>query len=261
MNFSQLHLKRAEEAARELHSIMSSSSVTQLLQDAPPASLTTDQDEQLRRCFTLLSQLETLIETGEPVLRSAVLTAILQQHAAGSAGSLVAWAAQRPEQLMSLTLGEVLRGTGTATTGWSSSTAALGWAAGLSFLRCAADAVSKLDAGSAAASQMTADMTQQLHQSGGWGRCCCTVGADNTLNMSGTRCCAGALVPLALLCTSPACTHQPLLNCTYGRVRFMRLVPLTHCLLLRPVQAVSAACLLAWRPLFHMHSSSSLPKP
>jgi hypothetical protein len=209
----------------------------------------------------LLSQLETLMGTGEPPLRSAVLTAILQQHAARSAGSLVAWATQRPQQLMSLTQGEMLLGTGIPATGWSSSTAALGWAAGLSFLRCAAVAVGQQDAGSAAARQVTADMTQQLHQSGGWGRCCCTVRPDNTYTVSGTGCCAGALVPLAMLCTSPACTHLPLHNCTYGRVGFMRLVPLTHCLMLPPVQAVSAACLPAWRPLCHMHSSSSLHKP
>jgi hypothetical protein len=156
--------------------------MTQLLQEAPPASLTADQDKLLRQFYSLLWRMEKPLLAEEPALLSSVVTAMLQRHAARSAGTLVAWATQRPEQLMSLEFAEGPPSTGAcpgaSRTLLSHSTAALGWAVGIRFLGFAADAVSKQDAGSAAASQMTADMTQQLHQSGRWGMCCYTVELD-----------------------------------------------------------------------------------
>jgi hypothetical protein len=47
-------VRQAVDAAGELHSILSSSNMTQLLQEAPPASLTADQDKLLRQFYSLL---------------------------------------------------------------------------------------------------------------------------------------------------------------------------------------------------------------
>jgi hypothetical protein len=151
-------IEQAEGFACELRELLSRSTLSQLLQRTTSAPLTAEEDALLYDCGCLLDQMAALQAGDEPVDIS-FLEAVLQQQAVRSAGTLIAWVQQRPEQLLAV---ESVMGF-TATRG---SGAPACWTAGVAFLNHAAAKASQQDYASPAACQMAADMTQQLDQSG-----------------------------------------------------------------------------------------------
>jgi hypothetical protein len=150
-------IKHAEGIDRELHKHLSSSPLSELLQRTPPAALTAQQDVRLLHCGSLLEQMAAAFETAdEAAVDLRLLEALLQQQAMRSAGTLIAWVQQRPEQLLAVK--SVLGIPGDGASGC--------WAAGVQFLDRAAAKAGDLDHTSAAACQMSANMVQQLDQSG-----------------------------------------------------------------------------------------------
>jgi hypothetical protein len=138
---------------------MSSSTLSQLLQRTPPASLTAEHEAHLLNCGSLFDLMVVALEAEEGAVQLRLLEAVLQQQAVRSAGTLVAWVQQQPEQL--LTVNSV-----TSFTAATGSSALRCWTSGVQFLTRAAAKAGAQDYGSAATCQMAADMMQQLDQSG-----------------------------------------------------------------------------------------------
>jgi hypothetical protein len=153
-------IKLAEGVAREITKMLRSSTMSQLLQRTPSALLTAEHEALLLKCCSLLDQMCAALQADDVGLQLQLLEAVLQQQAVCSAGNLIAWMQQRPEQL--LPMDSMLSSNATR----GSRAAAGSWAAGMNFLDCAAAAAAEQDHQSAAARQMAADMTQQLDQSG-----------------------------------------------------------------------------------------------
>jgi hypothetical protein len=88
-----------------LQTLLNSSSVSQLLQQPPPArSLTGAAAKDVASCCNALCALAQLLHavlSQQPTeaARHRVLAAVLQQQAAFSAGTLLSWVLQRPQQL------------------------------------------------------------------------------------------------------------------------------------------------------------------
>jgi hypothetical protein len=95
-------IKQAEGIARELHKLLSSSPLFQLLQRTPPAALTAQLDVRLLHCGSLLEQMAAALKAVEAAVELRLLEALLQQQAVRSAGTLIAWVQQRREQLLAV---------------------------------------------------------------------------------------------------------------------------------------------------------------
>jgi hypothetical protein len=160
-------IKQAEEVARRLKALLSSSILSQLLQHAPPAALTAEQDAQLPRCCSVICQLETSLHEA-PSLKLQLVDAVLKQQAACSIGSLFTWVQQQPEQQLS-DLGAITvaghQGSAAVTLAAGRPPASI-WTACVNLLhRFAAVAVLQNTQGAGACS-LAAALTQQLDQSG-----------------------------------------------------------------------------------------------
>jgi hypothetical protein len=152
-------IKQAEGLARELHKLLSNTTLSQLLQRTRSASLTAEQEALLVDCGSLLDQMAVALQEDEAALDLRLLEAMLQQQAVQSAGTLVAWVQLQPEQLLSVK--SVLGFTATRGSG-----APCCWASGVHSLTRAASKAGQQDYDSAATCQMAANMTQQLDESG-----------------------------------------------------------------------------------------------
>jgi hypothetical protein len=103
-------VKQAEEAASKLSSLVHSSRVTQLLQQPLPAQPTAAQQAVLASCSKSVQQLLTFLpQHTDSSLRIAVLLqllrGVLRHQAVHSAGLLLAWLQQQPQQLAAALLG------------------------------------------------------------------------------------------------------------------------------------------------------------
>jgi hypothetical protein len=152
-----------EEPARQLHNLLQSPAATQLLQQPPPDAVSTQEQ------YNLLSPMRAHLMTvrlgcEQNHRRTApgrVLGLLLRQHAAHSAGTLVAWLQQRPEQLRLDELPQRPVG--------STATAAALWVEGcecLMRLALAHVAAVEVPQQGCNAVALAAAMLQQLHQSG-----------------------------------------------------------------------------------------------
>jgi hypothetical protein len=158
-------IKQAEAVACDLQKHLKSSTLSQLLQCPPSASLTADQEAHLYECCRLLGQLEEPLLEKEPALQLRLLDAILQKQALCGAVTLIAWMQQQPEQLLPLR-SSALQLPGIAALREGGGMGAVSWAAGVNVLIYAVEIASRLDFSSAAARQTAAGITQQLDQSG-----------------------------------------------------------------------------------------------
>jgi hypothetical protein len=146
----------AQDAARKLQTLLSSARVMQLLQQAPPAALTAQQAAVTASCCTAVQQVLNClrhIEDGETAVQ--LLSALLRYDAFRSVGTLLVWAQQQPLQLQL----SLLRVTVAPTTIEGV------WVLCYECIRFVVPAIAKLERSSKA--QITAQLTQQLHRSGG----------------------------------------------------------------------------------------------
>jgi hypothetical protein len=170
-------VKQAEEDARRLKSLLSSSFMSQLLQRAPPAALTAEQEAQLSRCCNVIDQLQAAL-TEAPSLKLQLTDAMLKQQAACSVGSLLAWVQQEPEQQL-LGLRPVAapghQGLVLMTRADGGRTASI-WASGVHLLGRFAIVACLHSSESTGSCSLAANLTHQLEQSGKAcsRNCCCT---------------------------------------------------------------------------------------
>jgi hypothetical protein len=160
-------IKQAEEIARSLNSLLSSSIMSQLLQRTPPAAFTAEQEAQLLRCCNLISQLEAAWHEARP-LKMQLFDALLKQQVACSIGRLVAWVQQQPEQQLADFRAVAVaghQGSAPATIAAGSASASI-WAAGVYLLEHFAVVAFRHNSDSAEACSLAANLTQQLDQSG-----------------------------------------------------------------------------------------------
>jgi hypothetical protein len=157
-------VKQAEEAARRLKALLGSSTMAQLLQRTPPAALTAEQKAQLSRCCDVISQLAAAVKDA-PSLRMQVLDAMLKQEAACSAGSLLTWVQQQPEQQLLDVTAVAIAGHQAPAAGAVRGTTAAIWVTSVHLVeRCAA--VALLQVQDSAGGSLAASLTQQLDHSG-----------------------------------------------------------------------------------------------
>jgi YesN/AraC family two-component response regulator len=101
----QQQQQAAEHAARTLQTLLSSSSISQLLQQHLSArALTVAEAEDIAKCWEALSAIAqhlraALSQQPNAAARHEVLPAVLQQQAAFSAGIFLSWVLQQPQQL------------------------------------------------------------------------------------------------------------------------------------------------------------------
>jgi hypothetical protein len=149
-----------------LKALLSKSFVSELLQRTPPASLTAQQQAQLKSCCKVIRQLEDALQDA-PSLRMQLMEAMLEQQAACSIGYLVTWAQQRPKQLLDIRVVTVAGHQGSAPeTAVAGSGTASTWAAGVNLLQCFAVVADQQNSDSAGVCSLAANLTQQLDQSG-----------------------------------------------------------------------------------------------
>jgi hypothetical protein len=90
----------AQAAARKLQTLLGSARMLQLLQQAPPVSLTEEQAALTASCGTavleVLQILQGIEDTGTV---SQMLSALLRYHAFRSIGTLLVWVLRQPLQL------------------------------------------------------------------------------------------------------------------------------------------------------------------
>jgi hypothetical protein len=160
-------IKQAEDAARSLKALLSSSMLSQLLQRTPPAALTAEQTGQLSRCYSVILQLQATVKE-ETSLRMQLVDAMLKQQVACSTGRLVTWLQQQPEQhLLDFTEVAVPGHQGSApVTCVAGCTTATTWAAGVVLLQRIAAIAALHISQSAGACSLATNLTQQLEQSG-----------------------------------------------------------------------------------------------
>jgi hypothetical protein len=152
-------IQQAEVFARELRDLLSSSTLSELLQRTLSASLTAEQEALLFACCSLFDKMIAALYSAEAAHGRLMLEALLQQQAVKSAGTLIAWVQQCPERLLAMTSVFGF----TAVTG---SGAPGCWDAGVHFIGRAAEKAGEQDYTNAAVRQMAVDMMQQLDQSG-----------------------------------------------------------------------------------------------
>jgi hypothetical protein len=166
-------IKQAEEAARRLKALLSSSIMSQLQHRTPPAAVNAEQEAQLSRCCSVITQLSDAF-VDAPSLKKQLLDAMLKQQVASDIGSLVAWVQQQPEQ-------QRLDLTAVAGAGHQGS-APVAFAAGAATAPIWADGVHLLDhfaaaalhtSPSAGACTLAKNLTQQLAHSGKAYSCKC----------------------------------------------------------------------------------------
>jgi hypothetical protein len=145
--------------------------MSQLLQRAPPATLTAEQQAQLLRCYNVIIQLEAALHEA-PSLKMQLVDAMLKQQVACSVGRLVAWVQQQPVQQQSDVRAVVVVGQqGSApVTGAAGSTTSNVWAAGVHLVEFFAVVAFLHNPESA---ELTANLTQQLDRSGKACSCNC----------------------------------------------------------------------------------------
>jgi hypothetical protein len=151
-----------------LKALLNSSIMVQLLQHAPPAALTAEQEAQLLYCSNLISLLAVTFHEA-PSLEPQLVDAMLKQQAACSIGSLVTWVQQQPEQqLLDLRVVAAAghQGSRPMSCAAGSATTTL-WAAGVQLLGCfAISALKQIDTDGAAGCSRAGTLTQQLEVSG-----------------------------------------------------------------------------------------------
>jgi hypothetical protein len=160
-------IKQAEEVARSLKALLSSSILSQLLQRTPPAALTAEQEAQLSSCCYAITQLEVALDEA-PSIRMQMMDAMLKQQMACHIGALVTWVQQQPEQhLFGLRAAAVAghQGSGPVTCVAGTATATT-WAAGVQVLDCFAHVATLQPSECAGACSLAEKLTQQLDQSG-----------------------------------------------------------------------------------------------
>jgi hypothetical protein len=160
-------MKQAEELARRLKALLSSSILSQLLQRTPPAALTAEQEGQLKRCCDVLNQLEAALHEA-PSLRMQLADAMLKQQAACNIGSVVTWVQQQPEQQLSDLRAVVVpghQGSVSITHAAGGATASV-WAAGLHLVESFAVEAYEQNSESVGSCSLATTLTQQLDQSG-----------------------------------------------------------------------------------------------
>jgi hypothetical protein len=166
-------IKQAEEVGRRLKALLSSCSISQLLQRTPPAALTAEQEAHLSGCFDLISLLSDDLD-GATELTTQLVDAMLKQQVASCVGSLVAWVQQQPEQQRLDLAATAIAGRQGPVNRSPGSTTGPVWAAGLHVLgRFAAVAFLHIQ-DSAGVRNLAENLTQQLDQSGKACSCNCT---------------------------------------------------------------------------------------
>jgi hypothetical protein len=92
--------QRAASAAKDLQSLLQGRAMTQLLQQAPPASTSAEQQRLITQISSALQALATSIPKDSVGAADAqFLSGLLHHQAAHSVGLLLTWAQRRPEQL------------------------------------------------------------------------------------------------------------------------------------------------------------------
>lgn len=168
--------RQAEDAASKLSSLVRSPQVAQLLQQPVPAQPTAAQRAVLASCS---SRLDLLYRAMPASLSSSssgteafvqMLRRALGQQPTHSAGVLLAWLQQQPQQLAAALQGVLSIGVqpGTTEAVWCIGMQAVARLAELLLDCCAA----KSSSCTATVAELTVNMTQQLLQSGGC-ICCC----------------------------------------------------------------------------------------
>jgi hypothetical protein len=160
---------RAEDAARKLAAQLRNPLMTQSLQQAPPETVlwNKQQARQLGNCFHELQLLFQALQEAEYGTADAVqaLDAVLQQQAAESAGTLIRWMQQRPEQLFSMvTARQQLQGTHRTNSGLTVPNGV--WHLSVAVLKRMLGPVMSLDSSRTSTHRLTATITDQLQQSG-----------------------------------------------------------------------------------------------
>jgi hypothetical protein len=157
-------IKQAEEVARRLKALLSGSIMSQLLQRTLPAALTAEQVAQLSSCWNVIDQLQAALDKA-PALRLQLEDALLKQQVACNIGSLVTWVQQQPQQqLLDVRAVAETGQEGSAQVTWGGRFASIR-SAGMLLLGRFAVAVLR-DPEAAGACSVTANLTQQLDQSG-----------------------------------------------------------------------------------------------
>jgi hypothetical protein len=130
-----------------------------------PSTINRKQEEQLFNCIRVVYALNDALEKAGAAETVRLLDALLQQHAARSAGTLIAWAQQEPEQLISITAIEQPAQTADSTVSISNTERV--WVYGWKLLDSIIAKIVVLDSSSTATHRIVTTTTEQLEQSGG----------------------------------------------------------------------------------------------
>jgi hypothetical protein len=141
-------IKQAEELARGLKALFSSSNIAQFLQRTPPASLTAEQKAQLSHCSDVIRQLIGSLNAA-PSLRLQLMDAMMKQQVACIVGRLITCVQQQPQQQLA-----------------AAGTTASMCAAGVHLLTCLALVAVSQTSESAGPCSLAEHLTQELDQSG-----------------------------------------------------------------------------------------------
>jgi hypothetical protein len=152
-------VKEAEDAACKLASQLRSPVMTQVLQRPPAVLCSLQEVEQLSKLWQVSERLCQALQETHMAETAHMLDAVLQQQAAHSAGTVLVWAQQQPEQLLT-TITAGLHGV--------ESTA---WLYGVRLIDKVITAARTLqDSSSTLTGRIVMRLTEQLEQSGRMGK-------------------------------------------------------------------------------------------